>query len=176
MQKGFFGSLFDISFSSLITTKVIKVLYVISLIVIGLFSLFFIIGAFSRSAGLGVLTLIIFAPLGALLYTVYTRVILEFIIVVFRIAEYNGELVSLKRQQMGLPAHTSTLGLGGIAPATAAAPPATAAPPPPATTAPTQAATTPPASPPPATTTPPETPRESTPPPTDAGGDGESAS
>lgn len=174
MQKGFFGSLFDISFSSLITTKVIKVLYVISLIVIGLFALFFIIGAFVQSAGLGILTLIIFAPLGALLYAVYTRVILEFIIVVFRIAEYNGELVALKRQQMGLPAHTSTLGIGGTT-HTTTAPTATAAAPAPAS-APAPATTPLPPTPPPATAPPPETPGESMPPPTDAGGEDESAS
>lgn len=172
MQKGFFASLFDISFSSLITTRIIKVLYVISLIVIGLFSLFFIIGAFTSSAGAGILTLLILAPLGALLYTVYTRVILEFIIVVFRIAEYNGELVALKRQQMGLPAHTSTLGIGGTALAPTA--PATTAP---VTTAPTAAPAPEPATAPPPTAPPaPDAPGESTPPPTDAGGEDASAS
>jgi len=167
MQKGFFASLFDISFSSLITTRIIKVLYVISLIVIGLFSLFFIIAAFTSSAGAGILTLVILAPLGALLYTVYTRVILEFIIVVFRIAEYNGELVALQRQQMGLSAQASSLGIGGTAPATT--PAATTAPTPPATP---PAATTPP----PATPIPPGTPGGSTPPPADSGGEGESPS
>jgi len=125
MQKGFFGSLFDISFSSLITTRIIKVLYVLALIVIGLLSLFFIIGAFTNSAGAGIITLLILAPLGALVYTVYTRVILEFIIVVFRIAEYNGELVALKRQQMGLPAQATSLGIGG----STTTPPATPTPP-----------------------------------------------
>ena len=98
--KGFFGSLFDISFTSLVTTKVIKVLYVISLIVIGLFAVIFIIGAFASSAALGAVTLLILAPLGALLYAVYTRVLLEFIIVVFRIAEYTHELVELTRAQV----------------------------------------------------------------------------
>ena len=178
MQKGFFASLFDISFSSLITTRIIKVLYVISLIVIGLFSLFFIIGAFTSSAGAGILTLLILAPLAALLYTVYTRVILEFIIVVFRIAEYNGELVALQRQQMGLPAHTSTLGIGGTALGTTA--PTTAAP---ATTAPTPPRPRPPRPPRPLRRRPrrrpprrPRRPGESTPPPTDAGGEDESAS
>jgi hypothetical protein len=95
--KGFFASLFDISFSSLITTKVIKVLYVISLIVIGLVALFFVIAAFASSSAAGVITLLIIAPLLALLYVVYTRVVLEFIIVVFRIAEYTHELVELTR-------------------------------------------------------------------------------
>jgi uncharacterized protein DUF4282 len=97
--KGFFASLFDMSFSSLITTKVIKVLYVISLIVIGLVALFFIIGAFASSPAAGVVTLLIIAPLLALFYVVYTRVVLEFIIVVFRIAEYTHELVELTRAQ-----------------------------------------------------------------------------
>jgi Domain of unknown function (DUF4282) len=97
--KGFFASLFDISFSSLITTKVIKVLYVISLIVIGLVALFFVIAAFASSSAAGVITLLIIAPLLALLYVVYTRVVLEFIIVVFRIAEYTHELVELTRAQ-----------------------------------------------------------------------------
>ena len=153
MQKGFFGSLFDISFSSLITTRIIKVLYVLALIVIGLFSLFFIIGAFTNSAGAGILTLVILAPLGALVYTVYTRVILEFIIVVFRIAEYNGELVALARQQMGLPAQSSGLGLGAT----------------PTPTSPSSAATTvPPAPPPP--------PAESAPPPSESPTDDEPAS
>jgi Domain of unknown function (DUF4282) len=116
--KGFFASLFDISFSSLITTKVIKVLYVISLIVIGLFALFFIIGAFTVSAGLGVLTLVILAPLGALLYAVYTRVILEFIIVVFRIAEYNRELVELTRAQVSPAVAASAAPTTAIPPVT----------------------------------------------------------
>jgi hypothetical protein len=100
MQTGFFRSLFDISFSSLITTKVIKFLYVISLIVIGLAALFFIVAAFTRSPGSGVVTLVIIAPLFSLLYVVYTRVILEFIIVVFRISEYNREMVELMRVQV----------------------------------------------------------------------------
>ena len=36
LQKGFLASLFDPSFSSLITTKVIKVIYILSMILIGL--------------------------------------------------------------------------------------------------------------------------------------------
>jgi hypothetical protein len=105
--KGFFASLFDMSFSSLITTKVIKVLYVISLIVIGLVALFFIIGAFASSPAAGIVTLLVVAPLLALFYVVYTRVVLEFIIVVFRIAEYTHELVELTRAQASPVAMTA---------------------------------------------------------------------
>jgi hypothetical protein len=39
----------------------------------------------------------------SLVYAVYARVILELIIAVFRLVEFNAELVALKRQQLGLP-------------------------------------------------------------------------
>lgn len=94
MQKGFFGSLFDLSFSSLVTTKIIKVLYVLALIVIGLGALALIITGFADSVTSGVLMLVIVAPLFALLYVVYTRVILEVVIVLFRILETNQQIAA----------------------------------------------------------------------------------
>jgi Domain of unknown function (DUF4282) len=104
MQKGFFASLFDISFSSLITTKVIKVVYVISMIVIGLAALVFIIAAAASDDGAGaVVFAIIVVPIFALLYLVYTRIILEVIIVLFRIMESNIELVEIQRSALGPP-------------------------------------------------------------------------
>ena len=101
MEKGFLGSLFDVSFSSLITTRVIKVIYILSMILIGLMALFFIAAAFSNSAASGIFTLVIIAPLAALIYLIYVRVILEVIICVFRIMETNVELVSLQRAAAG---------------------------------------------------------------------------
>ena len=70
MEKGFFGSLFDVSFSSLITTKVIKVLYVLSMVLIGLMALVIVASAFTQSVGAGLFTLLILAPLAALLYLI----------------------------------------------------------------------------------------------------------
>lgn len=101
MQKGFFGSLFDVSFSSLITTKVIKVLYVLSIIVIGLGALALVVSAFADSVAAGIVVLVIAAPLGALLYLIYARVLLEIVIVIFRIMETNIELVALQRASAG---------------------------------------------------------------------------
>jgi hypothetical protein len=99
MEKGFFASLFDVSFSSLITTKVIKVVYVISMIVIGLAALVFIIAAAASDSGGGsVVFALIITPIFALLYLIYTRIILEVIIVLFRIMETNVELVALQRR------------------------------------------------------------------------------
>jgi hypothetical protein len=111
MEKGFFASLFDVSFSSLITTKVIKVVYVISMLVIGLAALVFIIAAAaSDDGGGGVVLALIVTPIFALLYLIYTRIILEVIIVLFRIMETNVELVELQR--------------GAVSPAASAPPPA----------------------------------------------------
>jgi uncharacterized membrane protein len=101
-SKGFFGSLFDLSFSSLVTPKIIKVIYVLTLIAIALVAILFTISAFSTSSGLGAVTLLIIAPILSLFYIVYARVFLEFFLAIFRVAETNAELVSLKRIEMGL--------------------------------------------------------------------------
>lgn len=101
-SKGFFQSLFDLSFSSLVTPKVIKFIYVLTLIGIGLLALLFTIGAFAKSSGYGAVTLLIIAPIMSLFYIVYARVFLEFFIAIFRLADTNAELVALKRIEMGL--------------------------------------------------------------------------
>jgi Domain of unknown function (DUF4282) len=119
VPKGFFASLFDTSFSSLITTRVVRVVYVLTLVVIGLVALAFVLEAFTTSAAAGVLTLFILAPLVSLVYVVYARVFLELFIAIHRLVEYNGELVALTRRQMGLPPTAP-----GPAAASAAPPPA----------------------------------------------------
>jgi Domain of unknown function (DUF4282) len=100
VEKGFLSSLFDVSFSSLITTRVIKVLYILSMIVIGLGTLFFIVAGFAQSGGSGIVALIV-APLLALLYLIYARVLLEVVICLFRIMETNAEMASLQRAAAG---------------------------------------------------------------------------
>ena len=102
-EKGFFGALFDLSFSSFVTTKIIKVLYVIAIVLAGLGALVWVIAAFTDSVGLGLLTLIVLAPLVFLLYVIYARVLLELLIVIFRIMETNVELVRLQRGGSGGP-------------------------------------------------------------------------
>lgn len=83
-SRGFLSSLFDLSFTSLVTTKVIKLIYVLSMIAIGLVALGFVVGAFAQSAGLGVVTLLVLAPLVSLFYLIYVRVFLEVVIALFR--------------------------------------------------------------------------------------------
>ena len=100
---GFFRALFDLSFREFITTKLIKVLYVVLLILIaiGFVVAFFsgLITMFSRGGSLSGLVLILLAPLGALLYIILARMWMELIIVIFRIAENTTELVRLKKYQ-----------------------------------------------------------------------------
>jgi hypothetical protein len=87
MQKGFFGALFDMSFSEFITTKLIKVLYILLLIVLVLGYLGLLISGFSSSLGVGLLMMFIVGPIAVLLYLIMIRVYLELIMVLFRIEE-----------------------------------------------------------------------------------------
>ena len=102
-EQRFLASLFDVSFSSLVTTKVIKVIYVLSMVLIGLGALFFVVVAFTKSVVGGLITLLILAPFISLLYLVYVRVLLEIVIAIFRIMETNVELVGLQRQGSSVP-------------------------------------------------------------------------
>lgn len=85
-KKGFFGSLFDFSFSNFVTPSIIKVLYVLAVILAAIYSLAIIIFGFSRGAGLGILFLVGGIIL-FLIWIAFTRVLLEFYMAVFRIAD-----------------------------------------------------------------------------------------
>jgi len=96
---GFISSLFDLSFSNFITTKLIKVLFVISIVVAALESLMFVVYAFQfMGAVAGVLMLLIGAPILFFLGVIYTRVLMEVLIVVFRGSEYLAEIAKQGRR------------------------------------------------------------------------------
>ena len=97
MDEGFFRSLFDISFTSFITTKIIKFIYIVMLVLIGLAALVFIVSAFLASVAAGALVLLIAAPLMTFLYVVYTRVVLEVIIQIFRINEHLRDQMHMQQ-------------------------------------------------------------------------------
>ena len=91
--EGFFKSLFDLSFTSLVTTKLIKVLYGLSIVGVALASLLVVIVGYNFP---GVLMLLL-APLFFLGGVCYTRVMLELMIVVFRISEHTAEIAQQGR-------------------------------------------------------------------------------
>ena len=85
--KGFLAALFDFRFTSFVTPKVVKVLYPLIMILTGLTALSFIDIAFRASIGFGFVSLFILAPLFFLVVTAIYRILLEFFIVIFRVAE-----------------------------------------------------------------------------------------
>ncbi len=99
--KGFFASLFDFSFESFITSKIIRLLYILSVAGACLMYLVMVVGAFQASAGLGLATLLIIGPIAFLLMVIYARVVLEIIMVVFSIAE-NVRTISRKTGTPGV--------------------------------------------------------------------------
>jgi uncharacterized protein DUF4282 len=85
--RGFLGALFDFSFTSFVTTKIIKVLYVLIMILTTLAALVYTVIAFRVSALFGLLTLVIGDPLFIIIVMAFWRLVLESFVVRFRIAE-----------------------------------------------------------------------------------------
>lgn len=94
--SNFFSSLFDFSFSEFVTTKIIKILYGIGILIAAIGALALIVRGFGDSFGKGILFLII-SPVVFIIYTIIARVWLEIIIVIFRIAEHVGEIAKSKK-------------------------------------------------------------------------------
>ncbi|MEW5986066.1 MAG: DUF4282 domain-containing protein [Chloroflexota bacterium] len=97
----FISALLDLSFTEFITTKLIKVLYVVLLTIIAL-SLVggVIMGLIALFSGDGILQglgLICLSPIVAFIYVILARVWTELIIVLFRIAENTTEMVQQGR-------------------------------------------------------------------------------
>ncbi|MDQ1306533.1 MAG: hypothetical protein QG671_2365 [Actinomycetota bacterium] len=84
--KNFFNSLFDFSFSSFVTLRFIKVLYGIIMALAALAALTLLVAIASRG-GVYILLALVVAAVAFLIYVVIYRVLLEFIVVIFRIAE-----------------------------------------------------------------------------------------
>ncbi len=98
-REGFFQALFDFSFTSFITSKLIKILYGLAILGAILGALMLIMSGFSQSTGVGLFMLFIGAPLFFLFWVIYARVLLELIIVIFRIAEHAAEIATLLREK-----------------------------------------------------------------------------
>lgn len=80
-----FVQLFDVSMSRLITPHIIKLLYIVAIVFSVLTGLVVLVGAFGAETGFGVLLGVLLAPLITLFGVVFWRVLLEVVIVLFRI-------------------------------------------------------------------------------------------
>ncbi|MFT4034723.1 MAG: DUF4282 domain-containing protein [Patulibacter sp.] len=95
--KGFFASLYDFSFTSLITTKIIRGVYALIVTLIGLIYLVAVLRGFSDGVGSG-LTILVLGAIASLLFSIYVRIGLECIVAVFRIMETNVEIAEQGRR------------------------------------------------------------------------------
>ena len=86
-SKNFLNALFDFGFTSFVTPKVVKVLYLLIVIVVGLSALAFAVTMLASNLALGLVVLLIGAPLYFLVVTALYRITLEFFMVIFRMAE-----------------------------------------------------------------------------------------
>jgi len=96
LEKGFFTSLFDFSMKEIITPKIIRILFVISVLTAGLIGLIMLITSFAGGVGVSILGLILI-PIGFIISVIFIRVYLELIVVIFNI--YN-ELKDIRHQTM----------------------------------------------------------------------------
>jgi len=83
---GFFSALFDFSFTRFITPMIIKFVYILATVALGLVYLFLVIAAFSDSAASGLFMLII-GPVLLLIYLAFIRMTLEIYLAVVRMSE-----------------------------------------------------------------------------------------
>ena len=83
----FLQALFDFSFKQFISPKIMKFLYSLSMILAGLMALSLVIVGFETSMWLGILALLFGGPLLFLLTVISNRVVLELILVIYRMAD-----------------------------------------------------------------------------------------
>ena len=96
-SSGFFGALFDFSFTYFVTAKLIKALYVLSMLAAGATALIVVGAGITRGGFFGLCLVVFVAPTVFLLSVLYARVGLEVLIVVFRGAEHLGEIARRQR-------------------------------------------------------------------------------
>ncbi|MBO1753845.1 DUF4282 domain-containing protein [Allobranchiibius sp. CTAmp26] len=85
-SKGFFGALFDFSFTHFVTPIIVKVVYILATVVLVLGWLGFVIVGFNHSAGSGLLFLIVGA-IGLIVYLALIRMTLEFYLAIVRMSQ-----------------------------------------------------------------------------------------
>lgn len=98
-QKGVLYSLFDMSFKSLVTTKLVRLLYILAMIWIGLSAISYIYVGFRIGPGIGLLVFFVLAPVSSLFALGFIRIALELCIGLFQIMANSNELVQQGRRQ-----------------------------------------------------------------------------
>jgi hypothetical protein len=96
-------ALFDFSFNQLIGLRIMKWLFVFSIFGASLMALLFVIAGFQASKVFGFFSLFIGAPLIILLVVIYSRILLETMLVVSRISGHMAKLRMPKPEEKSQP-------------------------------------------------------------------------
>jgi ribosomal protein L37E len=96
-SRGFFSWRFDFSFTSFVTGKLIKVLYVLAMIVLVVALVVVVIAAQTQPSPMPIVA-IVAAPIVFFLYLILVRVQLEILIVIFRMSEHLAEIAQQGRR------------------------------------------------------------------------------
>lgn len=99
-DQSFLQELFDFSFNTFVTQKLIKVIYGLGIVLLGGWGLWIIVAAFDAGFTVGVTTLV-FTPIGFLAAVIVLRIYLEIAIVLFRIADNTTQMASTSKAGQG---------------------------------------------------------------------------
>lgn len=99
----------DLTFTHFLTTRIISFLYGLSLVIAAVMGLVFIWRAFEQSFGMGIAVLFIGAPILVFLLVVMSRLWLELLVVIFRIAENTNRIPAPEAAGMRVSAKTAAL-------------------------------------------------------------------
>jgi hypothetical protein len=126
VETGFFKSLFDWSFTHVVTPRLVKVLYVLVVIFSGLGVLGYVVVGFRFNPVFGILVLLIFGPIYFLLVVMYTRVILEVLVTIFKMEQHLAVMAGPGGStgwQHAVPPGWAPPGMSGAGPAPQPGPP-----------------------------------------------------
>jgi hypothetical protein len=90
-RLGFLHPLFDFSFRRSVTVKMMKFLYILSILCAGLMALVIILIGIETSLWIGRFALLLGAPVVFLLTVMISRVFLEMILAIFRITDHAAD-------------------------------------------------------------------------------------
>jgi len=92
-EKGVFVGLSDLSFRDLVTTRIVKWLYLIALLAGGVSLVVAVYRGLQESPGQG-MAVLVFGLFALFVWILYVRVVLEVVIVLFQIAENTRRMAS----------------------------------------------------------------------------------
>ena len=97
-ETSFLGTLFDFSFRSFVTLRIVRFLYAVAVVLLAAGVVAAVVGgmATGRNA-LEMAGFLLFVPIGAFLYLLIIRVSLELMVVIFRIGETQGQILAALR-------------------------------------------------------------------------------